>query len=236
MSASASIALLEALAALDESIASLTTTLAQSEGRLQKIAAERATLVVAHQVLETRQHDEEVKKRALEDEVRNLGRQSEQARDRQFRVHKLVDVQTVEREREELQRLSRDKRTEVEHQDALLTSLRAETEALNVREKALDKEISGDGERYASTAGEAQGARDGKIAERRAIETQLAPPLLRKYDQVRERRGTALAKAFGGRCNSCQMALPPTFFQKLRRDAIIDQCPSCQRLIYAANP
>ena len=174
MSASASIALLEALAAIDETIGSLTGTLAQSEGRLQKLAADRASLELAREAVTVRQHEEEAKKRAIDDEVRNLARQVEMARDRQFRVHKLVDVQTVEREREDLQRLSRDKRSESEQQDELLASLGSEVDAL--------------------------------------------------------------AKAFGGRCHSCQMALPPTFFQKLRRDAILDQCPSCQRLIYAATP
>ena len=236
MSASASIALLEALAAIDETIGSLTGTLAQSEGRLQKLAADRASLELAREAVTVRQHEEEAKKRAIDDEVRNLARQVEMARDRQFRVHKLVDVQTVEREREDLQRLSRDKRSESEQQDELLASLGSEVDALATRAKALDAELSGDGDRYASTAGEAQAARDGKLAERRAIESQLPPALLRKYEQVRERRGNALAKAFGGRCHSCQMALPPTFFQKLRRDAILDQCPSCQRLIYAATP
>ena len=234
MSASPTIVLLQALAAVDDSIITLDATLASSDGRLKKIAGERTSIGTVRDSITARRTEETGKLRALDEDLRGLARQTEVARDRQFRVHKLADVQTAESEREDLLRLTRDKRVELEHQSTVLASISAEFEVLEERERVLDAELSGDGGRYASTAGEANTERTAKLGERQAIEAQLPVPLFRKYEQVRERRGNALARAFAGRCDSCQMALPPTFFQKLRREGLVEQCPSCQRLIYYA--
>jgi predicted nucleic acid-binding Zn-ribbon protein len=32
------------------------------------------------------------------------------------------------------------------------------------------------------------------------------------------------------------MALPPQLFHKLRREPVIEQCPSCNRIIYFSAP
>ena len=43
---------------------------------------------------------------------------------------------------------------------------------------------------------------------------------------IRGRRGTAIATTTDGTCKACNMALPPQLFHKLRREPLLEQCPS----------
>jgi uncharacterized protein len=56
--------------------------------------------------------------------------------------------------------------------------------------------------------------------------------LYRRYEMVRKRRGSAVAYTYGGTCSACHIAISPMMFQKLRRGEELDQCPSCQRILY----
>ena len=53
---------------------------------------------------------------------------------------------------------------------------------------------------------------------------------------LRGKRGTAIAQTTDGTCNKCNMALPPQLYHRLRREPLIEQCPSCNRIIYFASP
>jgi len=59
--------------------------------------------------------------------------------------------------------------------------------------------------------------------------------LVARYDSVRKKRGTGLAAVVNGVCKGCNMRLPPQLQNILRSGATIEACPSCLRLIYAAE-
>jgi predicted nucleic acid-binding Zn-ribbon protein len=59
---------------------------------------------------------------------------------------------------------------------------------------------------------------------------------LRRYEQVRKRKGSAIAKTIDGTCLACHMRLPPMLFQKLLRGEVFEQCPSCARILYYEAP
>ncbi|MNC98805.1 putative zinc ribbon domain protein [compost metagenome] len=59
--------------------------------------------------------------------------------------------------------------------------------------------------------------------------------LYRRYEQIRGRRGSAISQTFNGTCNACNMSLPPQLYHRLRREPLIEQCPSCNRIIYFAS-
>jgi predicted nucleic acid-binding Zn-ribbon protein len=52
---------------------------------------------------------------------------------------------------------------------------------------------------------------------------------------VRKKRGTGVVPVQNGICKGCNMRLPPQLQNILRSGATIESCPSCQRLIYAAE-
>jgi len=71
---------------------------------------------------------------------------------------------------------------------------------------------------------------------REAIVKKLPVVLFRRYEQIRGKRGSAIAQTSDGICNKCNMALPPQLYHRLRREPLIEQCPSCNRIIYFAAP
>ncbi|HEY0882661.1 MAG TPA: C4-type zinc ribbon domain-containing protein, partial [Archangium sp.] len=60
--------------------------------------------------------------------------------------------------------------------------------------------------------------------------------LLRQYDVVRKKRMPALVPVnHPGTCGGCRMNIPPQRFNTLVASKGIDTCPSCTRIIYAAE-
>lgn len=60
--------------------------------------------------------------------------------------------------------------------------------------------------------------------------------LLRRYDGIRKKKMPALVSVgAGGTCHGCRMNLPPQQYNLLRVSLGTDVCPSCNRIIYAAE-
>lgn len=75
-----------------------------------------------------------------------------------------------------------------------------------------------------------------ELAEKRTeVAKSVDAELLGRYDFVRKKRGTGMVPVANGICKGCNMRLPPQLQNILRSGATIESCPSCQRLIYAAE-
>jgi uncharacterized protein len=61
--------------------------------------------------------------------------------------------------------------------------------------------------------------------------------LLRRYDTVKKKRMPVLVPVLqpGGRCQGCNMNVPPQLYNMLRSNLGTDVCPSCHRIIYASE-
>jgi len=77
---------------------------------------------------------------------------------------------------------------------------------------------------------------EGKIAELRAERDKLTadvkPDVLKRYSNIRMRRGLAVVSVRNGTCQGCNMNIPPQLYNVLQRGASIETCPSCHRIIY----
>ena len=70
---------------------------------------------------------------------------------------------------------------------------------------------------------------------REGVAKSVDAKLLRAYDQVRRKRMPALVSVTGGTCQGCNMNVPPQLYNTLRSTLGTDLCPSCHRIIYAAE-
>jgi predicted nucleic acid-binding Zn-ribbon protein len=60
--------------------------------------------------------------------------------------------------------------------------------------------------------------------------------LLHRYDAVKRRRMPALVAVMApGTCQGCNMQVPPQLYNNLRSSLGTDFCPSCHRIIFAAE-
>ena len=57
-------------------------------------------------------------------------------------------------------------------------------------------------------------------------------PLLRRYEAVLKKKGSAIARTTDGDCQACHVALPPQLFQKVLRRETFEECPMCHRILY----
>ena len=77
---------------------------------------------------------------------------------------------------------------------------------------------------------------EAKIAELRAERDKLAaavkPEVLKRYGNIRMRRGLAVVSVRNGTCQGCNMNIPPQLYIVIQRGLTIETCPSCHRIIY----
>lgn len=68
-------------------------------------------------------------------------------------------------------------------------------------------------------------------AQRKSTVARVRADLLRKYELIRAKKGSAVAEIENGICRACHISLPPQVFAKMHAHREVLQCPSCQRLM-----
>ncbi|MBV9760766.1 MAG: hypothetical protein JO340_09395 [Acidobacteriaceae bacterium] len=69
-------------------------------------------------------------------------------------------------------------------------------------------------------------------ADRKKTAAEMDPKLYAHYERIRKKtKNTVVADATDGRCDACQIALRPQFFQDLRRGDQVMFCESCGRML-----
>ena len=74
------------------------------------------------------------------------------------------------------------------------------------------------------------------VAARDAVAAELPEDLLGLFRRVARLRGVAVAEARDARCQQCNVLLRPQMFVDLKRNDQIQQCPSCNCILYFAGP
>jgi uncharacterized protein len=108
--------------------------------------------------------------------------------------------------------------------------------------KAKDQELAARqdqvGGKLTELRSKMQGA-EGQISEldqkRTKAATTVDPTLLKRYELVRKKRMPALVAVQAGTCQGCNMNVPPQLYNTLCTTRGTDVCPSCHRIIFAAE-
>lgn len=82
---------------------------------------------------------------------------------------------------------------------------------------------------------ELEGRRKALESKRAKAAQSVPAQMLKRYDIILKRRSTVVVQVINGACSGCHMNLPPQLHNQLRTHARIDTCPSCGRMIYAAE-
>lgn len=193
--------------ALTEEMESLTTRKAAAEGERRDLEAQVADATERLKQFESKLHTIKTNKeyQAAIKEVSEFKRANKEREDRILKLMEEIDAGS-----QKLTQLSTqlaDKNAEVA--DAL-KALDQEAEQLGAEETTLKIQIQ-------------------------QLEVQLAPEVLRPYRQVRTRYTDAMASVEGGNCGGCRMRIPHQLLNDIQRAARLYQCPSCHRLLYAAE-
>ena len=70
------------------------------------------------------------------------------------------------------------------------------------------------------------------LARRAGQVDRVHPASIRLYEDVRRRRGTAVARIQGSTCSGCRVAIPESVRRKAFDPATLAQCPNCERILY----
>jgi uncharacterized protein len=226
------IQLLEILSKLD---AQLKVHESEVESGEQKLASMKEQSVSLEARLASDRTSVEEMKRIIGDlklEARQMTNQLEKSREKMARSRNERETMAAQRESEELRKLIRDREEEI---GKLTTLLDAAKRSISECEDALLKvegELSSSESDILKRLGEAKKACASHQGERDAITKQINRMYLRRYEVVRAKRGTGVAHLVKGICQACHMTIPPQLAQRLMLREILEQCPSCMRLIY----
>jgi predicted nucleic acid-binding Zn-ribbon protein len=226
---------LEELAAMDAEVKALEEKLAEERGVLgslkeslkkldEKLQTDRATVSAADK-----------QRNDLHIDVRTMTQQIEHSREKLNRSRTERESQAAQRELEELRKLVRDREDEIQRIDSDTLLVRTAVEATETEHKALSDELAAKEGDIQAKVTQLESDRQQRGGGRDAIVKRIPPVLYRRYEAIRGRRGTAIAQTTDGTCNKCNMALPPQLYHRLRREPLIEQCPSCNRIIYFAS-
>jgi len=169
-------------------------------------------------------------------DVRAMMQQLDHSRDKLNRSRTERESNAAQRELEELRKLVRDREDDITKLSNEGDTVRAQVEATDAEAKKLQTELGSSEGDINSRLTDVEERKRIKVAERIAALKGLPPVLYRRYEMIRGKKGVGIAQTTDGTCKACNMALPPQLFHSLRREPMIEQCPSCQRLIYFVPP
>ncbi len=227
---------LEKLAHVDAELKELLEQLAQERATLdglkssiakldEKLAVDRAAMATMDKT-----------RGELVQDVRNMTMQLEHSREKLSRSRTEREANAAQRELEELRKLVRDREDEISKLTLSAEAARQQIEATEAEHGKLVADLNAREGEIHSRLGDAETKAQGKRAERDIAAKAIPPQLFRRYEMIRSKRGTALAQTSDGTCRACHMSLPPQLFHRLQREPLLEQCPSCHRIIYFVAP
>jgi uncharacterized protein len=227
---------LEELAAMDAEVKSLEEKLAEERGGLSALKESLKRLDERLQLDRATVSSADKQRNDLHIDIRTMTQQVEHSREKLNRSRTERETNAAQRELEELRKLIRDREDEITRLDESTASIRTAVETTEAEHKRISDELlakEGDIQAKVTKLEADKSERGGGRAD---IVKRIPPVLYRRYEAIRGKRDSAIAQTSDGTCNRCNMSLPPQLYHRLRREPLIEQCPSCNRIIYFSSP
>ena len=169
-------------------------------------------------------------------EVRTMMTQLEHSREKMNRARNEREANAAQRELEELRKLVRDREDEIGRLTTDAEASRQQIDASEAEAKTVSESLGATAGGVESKLSEVEKQKAERESARAEAVKKIPPQLYRRYDMIRQKRGTGIAQTTTGTCKACNMTLPPQLFHRLRREPMLEQCPSCNRIIYYVPP
>ncbi len=236
MSTTEHIRALEELDAMDAEVKNLEEQLTEERGVLNALKESLKRLEDRLQVDRTTVAAADKQRNDLHVDIRTMTQQIEHSREKLNRSRTERETNAAQRELEELRKLIRDREDEITRLDSDTAAVRAAVDTTEAEHKRIAEELAAKEGDIRAKLAQLEADKSERGGGRDAIVKRLPPVLYRRYEQIRGRRSNAVAQTSDGTCNRCNMSLPPQLYHRLRREPLIEQCPSCNRIIYFASP
>ena len=224
---------------------------------IQQIDSEITELENQQSALLEKLQELETKSEELNDQVNSIGidveRAARDAKDLEATVeadkmkikkweNRLNDIrnqreyQALSRETENARRVTKDNEAKILEHWELKEKHQSKLEQTRSDLESIRSQISEEKSGSDSSGNELTTKLDTLRSGRSELSPDIKPSLLKRYDQVRQkRRGQGLAVVSGGTCQACHMMLPPQLYNTILRGESIETCPSCLRFLISEN-
>jgi predicted nucleic acid-binding Zn-ribbon protein len=207
--------------------------IADEPARQQQLAAALAAAAEALDTERGRLAANQAARREIEKELAMQQGRLSKFRDQLMEVKTNREYQAMQKEIETAQheiRKQEDRLLEQMLEFDEVTAQVKQAERANAEQQAA---IAAERETLAAQVAEAGAAIGTLAAERAALAAQIGQPVLALFERVlKHRKGAGVAPVRLGRCSACQILIRPQTVNELRRNEIIFQCESCQRILY----
>jgi hypothetical protein len=163
--------------------------------------------------------------------MRQTSLQVDRSREKFMRCRNEREANAVQREQEELRRVFRERDHETQKLAGLIDAARGDLEAATKERDDITAELDATRGDATTKIRRLEAELSGERAQREQAISGTDKSLLRRYEAVRQRRGSGLADVKDGTCVACHISLPPMLHQRILHQAELFQCPSCQRIL-----
>lgn len=223
---------LRELSRLDARLQQVRRELASIPEQLEASCGDYLALQRSCQEQEARLGEAEKEKRGLEGEVKELG---EEVLNREKRLYA---IKTQKEYQATLKEIAKIKQENKRREDRIL-SLMEETEKITGEATQLKSAMADKEGEYLKIEGELKAKEAALTKEQAELEGRrpeilegLPQPVLKQYDQAKQRFGNPIAGVKKGICQGCNMNIPPQLYNEMLKHNDLRHCPNCHRLIY----
>jgi predicted nucleic acid-binding Zn-ribbon protein len=189
----------------------------------EMLEAERTEVKDAATLLSTQEEEMQAQNQALA-----------KSKAKSARARNMREADAVERELEVIRRTMKERE---EERDKLRAAIEKRNGSVAKHEKELGELRRYEEEEKAKAEtrlGELNAHRDKVMQGRRELAALLPREVIRRYDQIREKRaGVGAAPVKAGICAGCHTSLRPNQVIAALRGETFEQCPRCQRFLFS---
>lgn len=171
---------------------------------------------------------------AQDGEITGQGQALARSKSKSARARTAREADAVERELETIRRLMRDREGERETLKQAIEKRKGSLERHAKEFADLQAFASDEKAKANARVAELTALREQILVGRQALVQKLPADVLRRYELIRKRRGgVGIVEVQGEICSGCNMSLPPNQVIAVQRAETFEQCPRCQRMLYA---